>query len=205
MNNLIPIHIAVEDLLSEVVLRMMLQQSDQSYAIGTCFRQSGFGYLKKRITGFNNAAKGTPFLVLTDLDRAICAPILIKEWLSVPKHNNLLFRIAVRGIEAWILAHRTAFAGFLGVHEKLIPINLDELNDPKKFLIELTGKSRKRELRKAIIPSPGSTAKIGPDYNGKLISFVMNKWNVREAIKYSPSLTRAFNAIQTFQPIFKYA
>jgi len=203
MNNVIPIHLAVEDLLSEVVLRVMLQQSDRYYAIGTCLKQSGFGYLKKKIAGFNNAAKGSPFLVLTDLDKATCAPVLIKEWLSVPKHKNLIFRIAVRSVEAWLLADRKAFAAFLGIRKDLVPLNPDDLIDPKKLLIELTRKSRKRELREAIIPPPGSTAKIGPDYNGTLTSFVMDKWDVKEALKQSPSLTRAFVAIQNFQPIYK--
>ena len=44
----------------------------------------------------------------------------------------------------------------------------DEIENPKQFLMQLAAKSRKREVREAIVPSPGSTASIGPDYNGKL-------------------------------------
>ena len=69
MNNVIPINLAVEDPLSEIVLRVMLQQSGHHYAVGTCFGHHGFGYLKKRANGFNNVSQGTPFLVLTDLDQ----------------------------------------------------------------------------------------------------------------------------------------
>jgi len=72
----IPIHIAVEDPLSEAVLRKILICSNRPYIVGSCFNRGGFGYLKKNIRGFNNAAKGTPFLVLTDLDRTECAPVL---------------------------------------------------------------------------------------------------------------------------------
>lgn len=203
MNNVIPIHLAVEDPLSETVLRVMLQQSGRCYAVGTCYSNHGFGYLKRRIKGFNNAAKGTPFLVLTDLDQTECAPLLIKEWISVPKHKNLLFRVAVREVEAWLLAHRSSFAVFLGISEELIPNNPDELADPKRALIELAARSRKRGLRDSIIPASGSTAKQGPDYNGALISYVQNNWKVKEAVNYSTSLKRAFNAIKTFNPIFK--
>ena len=203
MNDVIPINLAVEDSLSEIVLRVVLQQSGRHYAVGTCFRHYGFGYLRKRVNGFNNAAQGTPFLVLTDLDQTECPPLLIKEWFSAPIHNNLLFRIAVREVEAWLLAHRSAFAAFLGIRETLIPNNPDELIDPKRVLIELTAKSRKRGLRDAIIPTVGSTARIGPDYNGQLISYVMNNWKVEKAINHSPSLSNAFYAIRTFQPVLR--
>jgi hypothetical protein len=203
MTDPIPIHIAVEDFLSEMVLRVMLEQSGRHFAVGACMGRTGFGYLKKNITGFNKAAKGTPFLILTDLDQAECPPILIQEWLPVPKHDNLLFRIAVREVESWLLAHRKAFAEFLGIRESLVPPRPDELEDPKRVLIELTARSRKGKLREAIIPTPGSTAKIGPDYNGALISFVQNRWKVQEAAKRSPSLNRSFHTINIFQYVYE--
>ena len=70
--DLIPINLAVEDPLSEAVLRTILHQSNRRYIVGNCYSKNGFGYLKKNIKGFNNAAKGTPYIVLTDLDRAEC-------------------------------------------------------------------------------------------------------------------------------------
>ena len=82
--------LAVEYPVSEFVLKVMLQQSGRNYAIGSCLGRSGFGYLKKSINGFNNAAKGTPFLILTDLDQTNYPPLFINEWLSAPKYNNLL-------------------------------------------------------------------------------------------------------------------
>ena len=117
-----PVNLAVEDDLSEVVLRTMLHKSGRQYAVCFCYGRSGFGYLKRKIVGFNNAAKGTPFLVLTDLDKKECAPLLIQEWLQVPKHPNLLFRIAVRSVESWLLADRTSFASYLGVQRNSIPV-----------------------------------------------------------------------------------
>ena len=64
---------------------------------------------------FNHGAKGTPFILLTDLDKNECAPMLIQEWLTDPLHPNLIFRVAVHEVEAWILADREAFAPFLGI------------------------------------------------------------------------------------------
>lgn len=203
MNDNIPINLAVEDDLSEAVLRTMLTRSGRQYAVGSCFSHFGFGYLKNKITGFNNAAKGIPFLVLTDLDKKECAPLLVQEWLPIPKHHNLLFRIAVRSVESWLLADRSSLATFLGVQKDLIPSNPDELDDPKRFLIELTVKSRKRYLREAIIPAKGSTAKIGPDYNGTLINYTQRYWKIEKAINNSPSLLNAFNAMKTFKPKYE--
>lgn len=200
MNHNIPINLVVEDDLSEAVLRTMLHRSGRQYAVGFCFSRSGFGYLKNKIAGFNNAAKSTPFLILTDLDKKECAPLLVQEWLPIPKHHNLLFRIAVRSVESWLLADRASLSAFLGVQKDLMPSNPDEQDDPKRFLIELTAKSRKRYLREAIIPAKGSTAKIGPDYNGTLINYTQRYWKIENAINNSPSLQSAFNAIKAFKP-----
>jgi len=202
MSDVIPINLAVEDALSESVLRQMLRQSGRPFAPGTCFGHVGFGYLKNKIAGFNNAAKGVPFLVLADLDRVECAPSLINDWLSVPRHHNLLFRIAGRSVESWLLAHRSACAKFLGISEKNIPAKPDELNQPKDVLIQLAAQSPRKTLREAIVPQQGSTARIGPDYNGRLSAFIHENWKVKEAVKHSPSLLRAFEAITSFKPVF---
>lgn len=196
----IPINLAVEDALSEAVLQKILHQSGLPYAVGICYKKSGFGYLKKTIRGFNKVAKGTPFLVLTDLDKAECPPVLIQEWLPVHKHPNLLFRVAVRAVEAWILADRTGLAKFLGISEKLLPDDVDGLEDPKQCLINLAKKSRRRELRQDIVPLPGSTARQGPNYNGRLISFVKEFWEPHTGKRNSGSLQRTVTTVEKFRP-----
>ena len=202
MDETIPILIAVEDALSEAVLRAMFEQSSSACTVGNCLGREGSGYLKKNIVGFNKSAKGIPFFVLTDLDQTDCPPVLLNNWLSVPKHGNLIFRIAVREIESWLLAHRSAFAAFLGIRTTLIPSKPDELEDPKRSLLQLATRSKKRFLREAIVPAIGSTAKIGPDYNGALISFIQTTWMAKEASKHSPSLNSALKAIEKFKPVY---
>jgi len=201
MSNIISITLAVEDRLSEIVLRTILRQSGRPYHVTSCIGLSGFGYLRKNINELNHAARIMPILVLTDLDRVECAPILRWDWLNVSPHQNLLFRVAVREVESWVMAHRTAFAVFLGIRTDLIPSDPDGLDDPKRTLLDLAAKSRKRELREAMIPAPKSTAKVGPDYNGRLGEFVMMNWGVREAAKNSLSLRKAFRAITSFDPV----
>jgi len=201
MNNIIGIDLVVEDDLSETVLRNILKKSCRPFQVTACYGKKGAPYIKEKINGFNNAAKGYPYLVITDLDKTECAPLLINEWLPYPKHNNLIFRIAIREVESWLLAHRKAFAEFLGIQQRLIPLNPDELEDPKRKIIELASKSRKREIREAIVPVFGSTAIKGPDYNGKLAEFVQNTWDVNEAKSNSPSLKRAFDDIMNFNPV----
>lgn len=198
----IPINLVVEDVLSEAVLREILRQSQRSFSIGHCFYKNGSGYIKKNILGFNKAAQGMPFLVLTDLDNEECPLALINSWLSQPKHPNLIFRVAVREVEAWLLAHREAFADFLGISIDLIPDDVDRIPDPKQELINLTRRSRKKSLRDAIVPAPKSTARIGRDYNAPLIKFVHENWRVDSARNHSSSLAKAVDAIDAFEPIW---
>lgn len=200
MNDVIPVNLATEDELSEAVLRKMLSQLGRGFAVGVAYRRGGFGYLRRTIRGFNTAARGTPFVVLTDLNRHRCPPALIREWLPVPQHPNLVFRVAVREVEAWLLAHQSALAAFLGIPEGSIPRDVDSLTDPKQTLIDLARTSRFRGLRDAIVPRQGSTAKVGPDYNGCLTTFVGRHWDMRAAAHSSRSLERAVRNLTAFRP-----
>jgi len=144
-----------------------------------------------------------PYLILTDLDYEECAPIMIKEWLPETRNPNLIFRIAVREVESWVLADRPGFAKFLGISQNKMPRKPDELLDPKAYLINLAKDSRKRALREDIVPKQGSTAKQGPAYNERLASFVQDAWNPSNARQFSPSLERTIRAIEVFAPVWQ--
>ena len=148
----IPVNLAVEDELSEAVIRRLLSHSARGYAIGTAYGKNGFGYLRKTITGWNRAAAGTPFILLTDLDQHECPTALIESWLPVARHPNLIFRVAVREVESWLLADRTNFSGFLGVRHTAMPSPVEGLLDPKAKLVSLASKSRYREIRERVAP-----------------------------------------------------
>lgn len=196
------INLVFEDALSESVLRKLLLCSRTTFLVGRPYNAGGYGGIKRRINGFNNAAKGMPYLVLTDLDVGQCAPLLLEEWLSAEKHPNLLFRVAVREVEAWLLACRRTLAEFLGVLESRIPVRVDAIEKPKEFLVNLARRSRKRDIRVDIVPQEDSTAKVGPGYNGRLVHFTQELWSPDMAKENSPSLRKAIEALEVFQPTF---
>lgn len=132
--NPIPVNLATEDELSEAVLIRLLTFVGR-YAIGTPYRRGGYGYLRRTIHGWNQAAGGVPFIVLTDLDRCECPAALKGDWLKKPLHPNLLFRVAVREVEAWLLADAANLAAFLGISGKFVPAGPDDLTDPKAVLV----------------------------------------------------------------------
>jgi len=197
----IPINLVFEDSLSGSVLCRLLANSRQKYLVGLRYNSGGFGGIKKRINGFNHAAKGMPYLILTDLDRNECPPRLLEEWLVSKKHPNLIFRVAVRQVESWLLACHDTFAKFVGIREGSIPHDVDQIEDSKKYLIDLVKQSRKTGLRSDIVPAQGSTARVGPDYNGRLIDFVERLWDPDVARERSPSLRKAIELLDSFEPV----
>jgi hypothetical protein len=198
---LIPVNLAIEDELSEIVLRKVLKCLNR-YAVGNAHRRGGYGYLKKTIPAWNRAARGVPLIVLTDLDDCECPARLMANWLTVPRHPNLLFRVAVREVESWLLADRANFSRFLAVRETLIPTDSDSLADPKAALVKVAGRSRSKVTRDRIVPRRGSTAKQGPDYNACLGSFVRNDWDIQAAKAASPSLARTIDRLTAFNPVW---
>jgi len=157
----------------------------------------GFGNIKKNIVAYNNASAYSAYFVLTDLDRKKCAPGLISEWLNKEKSPNLIFRVAVREVEAWLLADRKNFSLWTGLSEVNIPKNSEQEEDPKALLINLIKKSRKRLLKEDILPAPN--AKLGPNYNGRMIEFVNNHWDIEKAAENCNSLKKAIVNLERYQ------
>jgi len=194
--------LAVEDVLSEVVTRKLIEQTQKNYRVTQCLRKGGAEYLKSKINAFNKAATGLPFFVLTDQDSASeCPPDKIENWLTQPRNPNLIFRIAVMEVESWVMADRKAFAKFLSIPLNRIPQDTDSIPDPKEFLISLARKSRSSRLRADLVPPHGATSKQGPDYNSRLTRFVMENWDAHAARNNSKSLNRAFVRLEEFKPV----
>jgi len=192
--------IATEDALSEAVAESLLLQAGVT-DIHARIRKGGFGYLKSRIVEFNRMADNVmPVLLLTDLDRKRCPPEMITDWLPTPRSARLLFRIAVRETESWVLSDRMAFARFLGVAPAGIPNIPDDLSDPKAALLKLVRRSSNRELKHDILPPRRSTSPVGLGYNSQLIRFVRSHWKSDRAAKHSPSLSRALIRLQEVLP-----
>ena len=199
MNRPLPIYIAVEDRISDAVARRLLRTCRSDFAIGATYMRGGFGYLKNNIGGFNKAARGTPFFVLTDLDQNECPPRLIAEWLPANRHPNLLFRVAVREVEGWLLADRGGFSSFLGISDRDIPTNLDSVQDPKALLLRLAARSRKVDIRMDLVPPARSERLIGPNYNGRLVEYIDRVWDPSKARLCSCSLDRTISSVNAFR------
>jgi len=194
----IPINLVFEDELGEYVLSRLLDCYGGKYSTGISYNGRGFGYIKSKINGFNQACAAVPFLVLTDLDNNDCPVTLIDEWFIGQPHRNMIFRIAIREVEAWLLADKEGLANYLGIPEVLLPINPEQDPDPKKTLISLTRRSKHRKIREDIIPI-NENASIGPNYNGRLMEFVFNHWSIKRAMTRSESLRRAHKKLDLFQ------
>lgn len=192
----VSIHLAVEDDLSEMVLRRLLRERPLPYAIDTVFMKGGFGYLKKNSAAFNNMAKASPVILLTDLDQRPCAPGMIVDWLNQPKHPDFLFRVAVREVEAWLLACDEALRKFLATRTLRSFPNPEELDDPKMELLKLAEGSSKRDIREAITRRDTSGKLCqGPAYNSTLSGFVDQHWMPQRAASRCRSLERVLLAL----------
>lgn len=189
--------IAIEDELSGAVMEKLISFSGRNFTIRV-FNARGFGELKKGISKFCQASRVLPHIILTDLDRYPCAPALLENWGAIQLPSTILVRIAVREVEAWLLADREGIAEFLHIDLHKVPMAPETEEDPKRKLINLARKSRKRRFSQEIVPSIGSAAPIGPFYNHHLINFVNTRWDIDQARQRAPSLERAIFRISSF-------
>lgn len=198
---MIPIHLAVEDLLSEQIVRRLLDNSSRHFHVSSVITRGGFGYLKSKIAAINKSAKVLPFFVLTDLDNNQCPSGLIDQWLSAPRSPNLVFRVAVREVEAWILGDRYNLSNFLGVSIDNLPLTPESLLDPKGTILLLAAKSRKADIRRRLLARSNRTAMQGREYNSCLTEFVASAWNPSAAAEICPSLAKCLRRIEEFQSV----
>lgn len=183
------ITLATEDELSEAVgLRLV---AEVGLRAETRIRRSGNGYLRSKASSFRDIARFQPVLVITDLDREQCAAAIRRAWFGARNlEQDLLFRIAVREVESWLLADHHAIAGLLRIRPETVPRDPDGLRDPKAALIRLAARAP-RSIRDDIVPRPGAVASQGIGYNGRLSELVRGAWSPRDASDRSPSLSRA--------------
>lgn len=189
--------LAVEDELSGAVLQKLVLLSKRSFEIRVNIAK-GYGRLKKGMNKYREASRIHPHIVLTDLDRCPCPPQLIDNWNANRLPPQLLFRIAVREVEAWLMADRDGIAEFLKINVNKIPYEPETLEDPKQTLVNLARKSRSRKLSQELVPEAGSSASIGPLYNPHFINFVSEHWNVEQACQHAPHLAKTLRRISTF-------
>ena len=134
--------LVVEDVLSEAVLRKMI--AIPAGVINRVICTRGNDQIKQGIEKFKNASNVFPHVILTDLDRYSCAPALLEHWGATDLPSRLLFRIAIREVEAWLLADREGIANYFQIPLNKVPLHPEMENDPKQTLINLARKARKK-------------------------------------------------------------
>ena len=185
---------AVEGNLDEAVARRLITNCGGQ--AGKLRGRRGRSYVLKHIDGYNAGARyGELWFVLVDLDRDGCAPTLVAETLPDPA-AGMCFRVAVREVEAWLLADRAGFARWAGVRASLIPLDVESIAQPKERLVAIMRESRHRERQTAIVPRPGSGRTEGPNYSDVLVEFVASAWDVDAAASVAPSLDRALRCLR---------
>lgn len=187
---------AVEDFLSEAVVRKLVGEIRPDLTISVVMRKNGRGFIQGRARDLNRTARSVPVFILADLDRPEpCPADLIASWLGAPPAANLLFRIAVMEIEAWIMADREAFTSFLGVPLHRIPSDTDTIAQPKELIVSLARKSKRKDIRRDLLPAVGGTAAIGPGFNPRLGEFIASRWRAQRAANGSASLRRTIERL----------
>lgn len=182
---------AVEGIVDEAVVKKLVAHIGG--ATINIYGRKGKPFLRTKIGGYNNDSRTrhTPWLVLVDLDNeADCAPSMRDGWLPDPA-DNFCFRIAVREVEAWLMADAETLAGYLSVSMNRIPRIPESLAQPKNEMVNLGRRSRRRTIREDMAPRQESGRRVGPAYASRLIEYVKNKWRPEVAANHSDSLRRA--------------
>jgi hypothetical protein len=188
---------AVEGNVDEAVVRRLIEHVGGTP--GPVYGRNGKDHLRQRISNYNQAARLSPWVVLVDLDHdAECAPPLRSAWLPALLPYMCL-RVAVRQVEAWLLADRERLAKFLSVSTSRIPHNPESVEHPKNTLVEIARYSRRRDIREDMVPRAGSGRSVGPAYTARLIEFVISErtgWRPEVAARYSDSLNRSLRCLR---------
>lgn len=186
---------AVEGPTDEVALRCIAEAAEIDLTL--IYVTNGKANLLKRLRGFNEAARFSPWVVLIDLNGAVCPPELLRDALGTAS-PLMRCRVVVRALEAWLLADSDHLSDFLGVRRARVPDAADELRDPKLELVNLAAHSRKRAIREDMTPREGSGRRVGPNYEGRLIEFMTaadRSWRPAVAAQRSESLRRCLLAL----------
>ena len=196
--------LAVEDALSNAVSTKILKHFGIEIVQRIPNTYQGNSYLQRKAIELNRSAKGPPYIfMLTDLDSSKnCPPNLIESWVKGSLNPGFFFRVAVMEVESWIMADRSALAGFLSIPVNRIPSNTDVIDNPKEFLVSLARRSNKRRLRDQLVPGPrAATARVGPEYNSRFSEFVRTHWDLERAAVASPSLKRTLDHIRSAKTV----
>lgn len=188
------INLVVEDSIQETTARKVLTRYAPQITVGKALGGRGAGYIDNRIEQFIRSAGPIPFIVFRDLDQLECAPLLSRLLLPRGSSDRLLLCIAVREVEAWLIADRDNLKTYLGVSK--LESGAESILNPKEYLIKIARRSRRKSIRDGLVPT-GSAVR-GKLYNAILLQFVINHWDTEKARRGSSSLERFIRKVGEF-------
>ena len=184
----------VEGIVDETLLRRLVRfagaEISYVYAVG------GKQQLDLRLSGYNEAARFSPWCALRDLDTDAACPVKLRPRLLPEPAPNMCFRLVVRAVESWLLADRKRMASFLSVSRALIPALPEDILDPKEFLVNLARRSNKGVVRDSLVPRPGSGRSVGVGYTPLMIDYTRFRWRPEIAAETSDSLRRCISCLE---------
>jgi hypothetical protein len=183
--------VAVEGLVDEAVARKIVESVGATAA--RTYGRTGKAHLSARLPGYNRAANHSPWFVVMDLDNDECAPRLRTQLLP-NQSERMCLRIAVKEVEAWLLADREEMAHFLRVAVSRVPTSPDEAHDSKQSIVQAARHSSHQAIRADIVPRSGSGRAVGPAYPSRMIEFV-ERWRPEVAAQRSDSLSRCLTRL----------
>lgn len=188
--------IAVEDLVAEALVRRIVAEVRADLVIAVPMRLGGRSAVERKLSDLNRTARSVPVFAMIDLDRPEpCPPDIIKQHFPGGLAPLMLFRVAVFEAESWVLADCAGVAELLAVPEHRIPARPDEEPDPKRTIVNLARKSRRKDIRDDLVPAEGGTASVGPAFNARLSAFIAGEWSLQRAQERSPSLRRTVDRL----------
>lgn len=166
---------------------------------GTTYGSKGKEHLLTKLPAYNVAARLRPWFALVDLDTwQECVPAFVSGKLA-ESSPGMRFRVAVRAIEAWLLADAVRLAEFLAIPLARLPDDPDAVSNPKQVMVNLARRSRSRTIRLEMTPKEGTGAMVGPLYSARLREFATNVWSPDQAAQRSQSLDRCLRALATLR------
>jgi len=197
------VYYAVEDELSKAVIERLIHEilprNIDKVELGA--RQGCSEKLQKNLKKYINLSNSGKVIMLTDLDNVECPPSLRKNWLDAARVKTQIpsefkFCIAVREVEAWLVADKSNFAAHFCIPNNKIPQNFENtVQDPKKLLLNLLSKSKDKEARQTMARVEKSNLWVGLEYNSRLRNFALNYWDPQCAKRNNLSLARAIRKI----------
>jgi hypothetical protein len=187
------ISLAVEGVSDEAVAKRLCLLC--KHEVVASYVKGGKTELDRNLHRYNAAARFEPWVALRDLNGdAPCAPALVAKLLP-EREPEMLLRVPVRSVEAWVLGDGPQLAKYLKVRLGEIPTQPESLHRPKRSLVDLARRSRDGRVVDDMVPREGSGREVGPGYNARLIDFVVNRWRPDEAAKNAPSLESCLHAL----------